>query len=115
MLHNMLATEGEASPVVGENNKVSVPIEGLSAGTRDQLYLALRLAGIEQHLKHNQPLPLVIDDLLINFDDERSAATMKYLGELAKKTQVLFFTHHNRMVEIARKAVGGEMLRVHEL
>lgn len=97
------------------NNEKTVEVEGLSDGTRDQLYLALRFAGIEQHLQHNQPLPLVIDDLLINFDDERSAATLEYLGELAKKTQVLFFTHHGRMVEIAQKAVDGEMLMVHEL
>ena len=44
-------------------------VAGLSDGTRDQLFLALRLAGIENHLKDREPVPVIIDDVLINFDD----------------------------------------------
>jgi uncharacterized protein YhaN len=80
-----------------------VPVEGLSDGTRDQLYLALRLAGIEQHLKEREPVPLIIDDVLINFDDDRAGATLRCLAELAKRTQVIVFTHHRHVVDLARK------------
>ncbi|MFB5066093.1 MAG: AAA family ATPase [Candidatus Wallacebacter cryptica] len=78
-----------------------VGVTGMSDGTRDQLYLALRLAAIEKHLEDNEPLPLVCDDLLINFDDARSLQTLKVLADLANKTQVVFFTHHSKIIELA--------------
>ncbi len=46
-----------------------VRVEGMSDGTRDQLYLALRLATLERYLDHAEPLPFVVDDILVNFDD----------------------------------------------
>ena len=92
-----------------------VGIDGLSEGTRDQLYLALRLAYLDQHLSQGESLPLVIDDVLVNFDDKRARAALRLLGQLAEKTQVLFFTHHSRLVELAREAIPGELLEEHDL
>ena len=77
----------------------------MSDGTRDQLYLSLRLASLERYLEENEPLPFILDDLLVNFDDIRAAETMKVLGEFAKKTQVLFFTHHRSFVNLAEKTI----------
>ncbi|MEP7051449.1 MAG: AAA family ATPase, partial [Pseudomonadota bacterium] len=73
-----------------------VSVEGLSEGTRYQLYLALRVASLERYLERNPPLPLVLDDILIHFDDQRAAAAFGVLGELAERVQILFFTHHAR-------------------
>jgi uncharacterized protein YhaN len=84
-----------------------VPVAGMSTGTADQLYLALRIAAIEDYLGHVEPMPFIADDLFINFDDKRAAAGFRVLGELAKKTQVLFFTHHEHLLEVARKALGA--------
>ncbi len=78
-----------------------VRVEGMSDGTRDQLYLALRLATLEKYLTHGEPLPFVVDDILINFDDKRSAATLKVLAELSRSTQVILFTHHERLKDMA--------------
>jgi len=83
-----------------------VPVGGMSTGTADQLYLALRVAAIEDYLGHAEPMPFIADDLFINFDDKRAAAGFRVLGELAKKTQVLFFTHHEHLLDVARKALG---------
>ena len=47
-------------------------------------------------------MPFIVDDILIRFDDERAAATLKVIAELSRKTQVLFFTHHARLVELAK-------------
>ena len=80
-----------------------VPVGGLSEGTRDQLFLALRLAGIEQHLQNREPVPLIIDDVLMTFDDDRSRATLRCLAELSTKTQVLLFTHHRHVAELAQQ------------
>src|ERR1019366_3373465 len=66
-----------------------VGVDGLSSGTRDQLFLALRIAALEQHLASGgRPLPFIADDLFINFDDQRAAAAFGVLAELAGRTQV---------------------------
>ena len=91
-----------------------VSIAGMSDGTRDQLHLALRLAAIERHLDKGEPLPLLLDDVLVHVDDDRARAALEILCELSAKTQVLFFTHHSRLVELAQLA-GGARVKVHAL
>ena len=83
-----------------------VRVEALSDGTRDQLFLAIRLALVEMHLRHNEPMPLVVDDILVHFDNQRAGAALKVLAALSQKTQVLFFTHHAHLLEVARREVG---------
>ncbi len=77
-------------------------VEGMSTGTRDQLYLALRLATLDQRLKTADPLPFIVDDILIQFDDTRAQATLAALAAFSTKTQVILFTHHQRVIEQAR-------------
>lgn len=89
-----------------------VPVSGMSTGTADQLYLALRVAAIEDYLDHAAPLPFIADDLFINFDEKRAAAGFRVLNELAKKTQVLFFTHHEHLVDVARETLDGAVSAV---
>jgi uncharacterized protein YhaN len=90
-------------------------VAGMSDGTRDQLFLALRIASLEQQLIAGEPLPFIVDDVLVNFDDGRAQATLKQLAEVARRTQVLFFTHHTRLLELAKKAVPNELLKAHVL
>ncbi|MCY2963585.1 MAG: hypothetical protein NT069_08050 [Planctomycetota bacterium] len=92
-----------------------VEVEGMSDGTRDQLFLAFRLANLERQMETQARLPLVVDDILINFDDARSKATLGVLADLARQTQVLFFTHHERLVELAESVVPEGELAVHRL
>ncbi len=92
-----------------------VRVEGMSDGTRDQLYLALRLATLESRLASGEPMPFIVDDILINFDDSRAAATLRALARLAEKNQVILFTHHMRIVEIARNMDAKEQVFVHEI
>jgi uncharacterized protein YhaN len=82
-----------------------VPVSGMSEGTIDQLYLALRLSAVEESLAAGVALPFLADDLFINYDDERAAAGFKVLAKLAQKTQVLFFTHHEHLISVARTAL----------
>ncbi|HEY1929857.1 MAG TPA: AAA family ATPase [Caulobacteraceae bacterium] len=82
-----------------------VPVDGMSEGTVDQLFLALRIAAVEDAVAQGVRLPFVADDLFINFDDERAGAAFKVLAELAEKTQVLFFTHHAHLADVAAKAL----------
>jgi uncharacterized protein YhaN len=87
----------------------------MSAGTVDQLYLALRLAAIERFLETSEPIPLIADDILIQFDDPRAAATLKSLERLSRITQVLLFTHHEHVRDLARRHVDPAALVLHEL
>ncbi len=89
-----------------------VTVIGMSDGAVDQLYLALRVAAVEDYLDHAEPIPFIADDLFINFDDKRAAAGFKVLSELAKKTQVLFFTHHKHLVDVAQQTLGASVLAV---
>lgn len=83
-----------------------VEIEGMSEGTRDQLYLALRLAALELHLQKTIALPFIADDLFINYDDGRSKAGLQALGQLSESTQVIFLTHHEHLVPVAQSVFG---------
>ena len=87
----------------------AVAVPGLSSGTEDQLFLALRIAAVEDYLARAVTLPFVADDLFINFDPERSAAGFEVLGKLAERTQVLFYTHHPHLVDVAQETLGADV------
>lgn len=100
--------------LVGLRGDERVAVEGMSEGTRDQLYFALRLAGLEQYLHKNEPIPFIVDDVLINFDDARSASTLQVLHALSEKTQVIFFTHHAHLLELASEVLpSGQFQALH--
>lgn len=87
-------------------NGNSVEISGMSEGTRDQLYMALRLAALELHLEQASALPFVADDLFINFDDDRTRAGLQALADLSKRTQVIFLSHHDHLLPIVKEVFG---------
>lgn len=93
----------------------NVPVEGMSDGSRDQLYLALRLAALDSYSEEHEPMPLILDDLLITFDDERAKAILPQLTELATRTQILLFTHHEHLVELCRQTLEGDHFHLHRL
>jgi uncharacterized protein YhaN len=93
----------------------AIGVEAMSEGTADQLYLALRLAGIESYLDRNEPIPFIVDDILIKFDNDRSVATLRALARLSRRAQVIFFTHHQHLVELARSNLPQDVVFVHRL
>ncbi len=95
--------EGAATLVGIRADGRPVPLAGMSDGTLDQLYLAIRIASLEHYFSAHDAAPFIIDDILLNFDDERATAAMTALDELAEKTQVILFTHHQPIVELARR------------
>lgn len=90
-----------------------VEIEGMSEGTRDQLYLALRLAALELHLEKTIALPFIADDLFINYDDGRARAGLQALAKLSESTQVIFLSHHAHLVPVAQSVFGDKLNVVH--
>lgn len=90
------------------SNGTQVGISGMSEGTCDQLYLALRLAALELHLEQSLPLPFIADDLFVNYDDARSEAGLEALRALSGQTQVIFLTHHAHLVPCVQRVFGNE-------
>lgn len=62
-----------------------------------------------------EPMPFIVDDVLVDFDDVRSEAALIALAALAEKIQVILFTHHTRVVDQARGVRSSTPIQVHKL
>jgi uncharacterized protein YhaN len=101
--------EDVARLVGRRRNGRTVAITGLSEGTRDQLYLALRLAYLEDFATRAEPVPFVGDDLFATFDDERTGRGLEALATIAGRVQPIVFTHHSHVARIAEERLGGNV------
>lgn len=112
-IHSEPGEDGRARLVAVSRAGKERFVDALSSGTRDQLFLALRLAALSTSIARAEPMPLVADDILIEFDDERSRATLDVLARVGLRTQILLFTHHRHVVDQA--AALGARARIVEL
>ena len=92
-----------------------VPVSGMSTGTADALYLALRLASLQHQMKDGKAIPVVIDDCLVQLDDSRAAAALRAFSDLSEKTQVILFTHHQHLCQLAEESLGKDDYHVHQI
>jgi len=76
----------------------------LSRGTAEQLYLALRFGYITEFGKHDVGLPVVFDDVLVNFDPMRKENTCRAIAELAENNQIMYFTCHPETVALLKES-----------
>lgn len=83
----------------------------MSRGTREQLYLAMRLGLIEQYEMRSEPLPMIMDDVLVNFDDPRKSRLIEILARFAEKRQVIVLSCHHSSLD-AYKRVGARQIEV---
>lgn len=106
----------DVGAVVGDSSLRVMPPQGepvspeqLSRGTQEQLYLALRLAYIQDHAAQASSLPVIMDDVLVDFDPGRARRTARILGALGEgeygpRQQLLFFTCHPHTAALLREA-----------
>ncbi|MGZ3429136.1 MAG: ATP-binding protein, partial [Polyangia bacterium] len=104
--------DDEGTFVAVRADGVEVTPGAMSTGTREQLWLAVRLAYVRQYCDASEPLPLILDDPLVNFDAARARATLAVLAQFAQKSQVLMLTCHAHLVALAREVAGVEPLAV---
>lgn len=98
----MCRRAGDDSPLV--------PLTGLSQAGRAALFLSLRLASVTlREQRTGEKLPVILDDILVDLDDERAFHALIALAELSHKHQILFFTHHDHLVSLARNASRTEI------
>lgn len=99
---NVWTPLGERQLRIDDDQNRTLRVEQLSRGTREQLFLAIRLALVEELARQGTRLPMVLDDVLVNFDQERSEAATEVLRDFAQKGyQVLLFTCHRHLAERA--------------
>ncbi|MCF8066519.1 MAG: hypothetical protein K9K36_14815, partial [Desulfarculaceae bacterium] len=87
-------------------------IAALSRGTRDQLYLCLRLALAQEITSQGEPLPLILDDPLVNFDAQRLAAALAMLCRVAEERQVILLTCHPHQAELLEERCSVNRLQI---
>jgi uncharacterized protein YhaN len=90
----ILAPMGKQVQELQRSDGVNVPLAALSTGTEQQLYLALRFGLLEHFAGQAESLPVVMDDILVNFDPVRAERAARSIEDLATRHQVLYFTCH---------------------
>lgn len=98
--------DGEAMLSTMQADGTECPLERLSEGTRDQVFLALRLAAMAAR---EAPLPFLADDLLVHFDEARTRAALRTLGDPATPFQTVLLTHHQHVADMARLLPGARV------
>ncbi|MBQ9370563.1 MAG: AAA family ATPase [Thermoguttaceae bacterium] len=95
--------------IVLENTGQDKKKEQLSSGTRAQLYLALRLALIAEYDEHSEPLPVLMDDVLVNSDETRARRILEVLAEMAtEQRQIILLSCHKSTRDAFVEIVGAE-------
>jgi uncharacterized protein YhaN len=99
--HRIWAPLGEDFLCIDDEYGQTFRVEQLSGGTREQLFLAIRFALVREFARRGVELPLVMDDLFVNFDQERTEAAADCLLDIAAEgQQVLFFTCHEHIARM---------------
>jgi uncharacterized protein YhaN len=91
------------------------PVDTLSAGTADQVYLLLRVAMAQHLATTGETCPLLLDGVTAQADRERRAEILDLLLKLAAERQVVLFTQEQAVLEWAREHLDGDRHRVREL
>jgi len=86
-----------------------VPVSVLSNGTVDQMYLALRIALVQTMEKRSEKLPIILDEVLSQYDEMRSLNTIKMLKEISNERQVIFFTCKSRELEMVKSVCNNDL------
>ena len=80
-------------------------LEELSRGTREAVFICLRLALVRGYARRGMALPLILDDVLVNCDGQRAQQAVEVLCEFADlDQQILFFTCHQHIVAMFEEA-----------
>lgn len=101
--YRAVALDSDFTPLLSTNGKDRVPLEALSRGARDAFYFALR-AALARELAAREPVPLLLDDPIAHFDEERRGALLAMLEELSREIQVVLLTHDRRVLNQVREA-----------
>lgn len=93
-----------------------IPEKQWSSGLGDQIYLAVRVSLAVAFSHQIEPMPLILDDILVRFDEERQKEALRFLADMGKEEQIFLFTcseETRRLAEVVRGELAGETDTVH--
>lgn len=99
-----------------DGNQRRVPEKQWSSGLGDQIYLAIRVSLAMAFSKQIEPMPLILDDILVRFDEQRQKEAIRFLADLGKKAQIFLFTCSaatKRLADEVQKELAGETDTIH--
>lgn len=99
-----------------DENQRRIPEKQWSSGLGDQIYLAIRVSLAMAFAQQIEPMPLILDDILVRFDEERQKEAMRFLASLGKSEQIFLFTCSKQTRDIAKEVqrmLAGETDTVH--
>ncbi|MDR0522620.1 MAG: AAA family ATPase [Planctomycetaceae bacterium] len=104
--HRIWTPLGEETLLVDDKNGHTFDVSWLSRGTREQLFIALRLALASEFARHGSILPIILDDVLVNFDSRRAWTAIQVLLDVVRQgqgRQILLFTCHKHVCRMFQK------------
>lgn len=110
-----ILNQKESFLICESKSSEKVTVDLLSEGTRDQLFLSIKLAIGELYIQGFEKFPIVLDDILVNYDDERTCNVLKVLECVSNKSQIIFLTHHKHMVDHFTSTLGDNLYQLHSL
>lgn len=110
-----LSKTGKQILLANRDESKTVEVSGLSEGSESQLYLAVRLAALVQLISEGRAMPLILDDVMKDYDDYRTAEALKISSEIGQQTQVLLFTHHRHLKDLATQNLAPNSFQWHEI
>ncbi|MBA7703480.1 hypothetical protein ES703_112266 [subsurface metagenome] len=111
----IISVPGEKRIVVEERDRGQKQLTELSRGTAEQLYLSLRFGYVQEFARHAAPLPVILDDAIVNFDARRARQACHAIRRLADSHQVLLFTCHPETVDLLRRETSCRILKLSEV
>ena len=103
---------GERTVTVEDHTGARKLPRQLSRGTREQLYLALRFGLVREFGEHAERLPVMVDEVLVNFDPERARLAAECFAQISETNQVIVFTCHPDMVDLFANMPGTQVVDV---
>jgi uncharacterized protein YhaN len=91
---------GEQTLTITEASRAQKSPDQLSRGTREQLFLSLRFGLIKEYSEHSAALPVIVDEVLVNFDPDRAKRSCSAFANLSETNQVIVFTCHPELVDL---------------
>jgi uncharacterized protein YhaN len=98
--YRLLAAAGEEGVHLEDRSLARKEEVAWSAGLADQVYLAIRLGLAREFARHSEPLPVILDEVLVKFDPSRRVNTARVILEFAREQQVLLFSCHPEIMEV---------------
>ena len=104
---DIVAPVGKSEMIAVRADGRRMQLEELSRGTAEQLYLCIRFGVISVCETGSEVLPVLMDDILVNFDPDRAGQAARVISDLSAERQILFFTCHPYIVDILKAAAPG--------